>query len=287
MNDDRSPVVRPAPRSASTGSVRVANHAGAAPKTIPVMSASRNARPRTNGEGTALMGRNDELPNASASSRRAAAIDTARPATPPATASSTLSTSACETICRRVAPTAMRRAVCVRRATARASSRLATLAHAMRSTSPQTASRIWRLRPYASFIAATPEPAGTTLITCCGSMRMTSGIQLAGYPESFRIQLRSSSVKRGDIPSTDAPGRRRPMTRSQADTDCRSECAAAVDERFLRQGNPQVGRIAAKRFAEETCRCHTHDRERVARQHEGRANDRRITAVTHSARYGD
>ena len=42
---------------------------------------------------------------------------------------------------------ARRIAVCPRRATARASSRLATLAQAISSTRPQTPSRICRLRP--------------------------------------------------------------------------------------------------------------------------------------------
>ena len=37
-----------------------------------------------------------------------------------------------------------------------------------------------RLRPYCSFMAPTPAPAGTTSITCFGSVLMMSGIQLAG-----------------------------------------------------------------------------------------------------------
>ena len=75
---------------------------------------------------------------------------------------------------------ASRTAVWPRWATARASSRLATLAHAMSSTSPHTASRIRRLRPYCSFITPTPAPAGTTVITCSGSLRSISGIQFEG-----------------------------------------------------------------------------------------------------------
>ena len=71
-------------------------------------------------------------------------------------------------------------AVWPRRATARASSRFATLAQAMRSTSPHTPRRICRLRPYCSFMMPTPAPAGTTVMTCCGSDWMTSGIQFAG-----------------------------------------------------------------------------------------------------------
>ena len=38
---------RPVPRSASAGSVRVANQAGAAPKMMPVISASAKAKART------------------------------------------------------------------------------------------------------------------------------------------------------------------------------------------------------------------------------------------------
>ena len=140
-------MLRPDPRRASAGSVRVANHAGAAPKMIPVSSANPNANPRTVNEGTVLTGRNWELWKASVSSSRAAAIATTSPAIPPPTASKTLSVRACATICRR-APTARRTAACPRRATARASSRLATLAQAISSTNPQTASRICKLRPY-------------------------------------------------------------------------------------------------------------------------------------------
>ena len=110
-------MLRPAPRSASIGSVRVANHAGAAPKTMPVTSARPNANASTSGDGRVSIGRNVAPANASASSSRAAPIATTRPAMPPATASSTLSTSACVTICRRDAPIASRTAVCPRRAT--------------------------------------------------------------------------------------------------------------------------------------------------------------------------
>ncbi len=95
-------------------------------------------------------------------------------------ASSTLSTSASVTICRRDAPIARRTAVWPRRATARASSRFATLAQAISRTSAQTASRIRRLRPYCSFITPTPAPAGTTAITCCGSTRSISASQFGG-----------------------------------------------------------------------------------------------------------
>ena len=93
-------MLRPEPRRASTGSVRVANQAGAAPKTIPVKRATTNANSNTLGDGRGLMGRKCELRNAKTRSKRAAATATRRPATPPATASRILSHSACITICR-------------------------------------------------------------------------------------------------------------------------------------------------------------------------------------------
>ena len=215
--EERSLVLRPDPRSASAGSVRVASQAGAAPKMIPVSSASPNANANTMSDGVTLMGRKCELWNASARSSRAAAMATRSPTMPPPMASRTLSVSACVTICLGVAPTASRIAVCPRRATPRASSRFATLAQAISNTRPHTESRICRLRPYSSFITATPAPAGTTLTTCLGSMRMTSAIQLAGYPESFCNHWRSNPVRRGAMPSIEAPGRNRPIMRSHAE----------------------------------------------------------------------
>ena len=179
-NEERSCVPRPDPRSASAGSVRVASQAGVAPKMIPVTSAKPKANANTTSDGAVLMGRKCELWKARASSRRAAAMATRSPTMPPPMASKTLSVSACMTICRGVAPTASRTAVWPRRATPRASSRFATLEQAIRSTKPHTDRRICRLRPYSSFITATPAPAGTTFSTCLGSRRITSAIQLAG-----------------------------------------------------------------------------------------------------------
>ena len=49
------------PRSASTGSVRVANQAGAAPKMMPVSSATPKAKASTSSDGRVLIGRNVRL----------------------------------------------------------------------------------------------------------------------------------------------------------------------------------------------------------------------------------
>ena len=76
-----SPVLRPAPRNASTGWVRVANHAGAAPKMIPVNRASANANASTTSEGLVVIGRKCALLKARFKRRRAAAAaEPARPA---------------------------------------------------------------------------------------------------------------------------------------------------------------------------------------------------------------
>ena len=93
------------------GLVRVANHAGAAPKARPVTKARPNANARTIGAGRVSIGTKAAPANDSASSRRAVPIATTRPAMPPATPSRTLSMSACVTICRREAPSARRTAV--------------------------------------------------------------------------------------------------------------------------------------------------------------------------------
>src|SRR5580693_546520 len=60
------------------------------------------------------------------------------------------------------------------------------------------------------------------LITCFGRTRMTSGIQLDGYPDSFWLHCFRTPVRRGAMPAVVAPGRKRPMTRSHADGDWRS-----------------------------------------------------------------
>src|SRR6516164_3806245 len=153
-------------------------------------------------------------------------LATPKPTTPPPIASSTLSTSACVTISQAVAPTAIRTAVCPRRATPLASSRFATFEQAISSTSPHTTSKICRLLPYSSFITATPAPAGTTLSTCFGNIRITSGIQFAGYPESYCSHCRKVVVSRADIPSVVAPSFNLPMTRSHAEIGCRSRLAS-------------------------------------------------------------
>ena len=81
------------------------------------------------------------------------------------------------------------------------------------------------------------------------------------------------------MPSVVAPGRSRPIARSHADDGLAEDRRVAVDQRLLLQRNPQIRRIAAQRFAEESRRRHADDGERVALDDERGADDRWIAAV--------
>ena len=76
-----------------------------------------------------------------------------------------------------------------------------------------------------------------------------------------------------------APGLALPITRSHAEIDCFRSEFSRVDERFLLQGQPELGRIAAQRFTEEARRCNAGDGERMPLDDEGRSHDRRIGVV--------
>ena len=110
----------------------------------------------------------------------------------------------------------------------------------------------------------------------------TSDSQFAGQPESCGIHWRRTFVSRGAMPSVVAPGLRRPMTRSQAETGWRSSELAPVTSRFVLNRDPEVGRIVAERIAEEARRRHAGDRERVAFDDERLADERLIAAVDRS-----
>jgi hypothetical protein len=56
--------------------------------------------------------------------------------------------------------------------------------------------------------------------------------------------------------------------------------AVAVHGSLLIHGNPEVGRVAAKRLAEETGRRHADDGERVAFHDDGGTDHRRISTVS-------
>ena len=108
---------------------------------------------------------------------------------------------------------------------------------------------------------------------------MTSGIQLAGYPESCCSHCRSTPVSRGAMPSIEAPGRRRPITRNHAEMGWCSSALSPSIKRLLLQRNPDVGRIAAQRFAEKSGRRHADHRERMALDDKCGPDHRRIAAI--------
>ena len=158
----------PAPRSASTGSVRVANHAGArAEDDAGHERQAEGERRAPSATAACSIGRKRAVRTPAPAAAAPRRWRPPGPAMPPATASS----DALDERLRDDLPRATRRSPAAPPSArgaprARASSRLATFAQAMSSTSPQTPSRICRLRPYSSFITPTPAPAGTTVITC-------------------------------------------------------------------------------------------------------------------------
>jgi hypothetical protein len=90
-------------------------------------------------------------------------------------------------------------------------------------------------------------------------------VQDAGEP-------RADAVDRGVRPNPAdhaQPGRNRLL----------EDGRVAVDERLLLERNPQIGRIASQRLAEEPGRRHADDREGVSFDDQGRANERGIAAV--------
>ena len=155
-----------------------------------------------------------------------------------------------------------------------------------RSAAPsrKPTSRICRLRPYSSFITATPAPAGTTVINCFGSMRITSGIQLAGYPESCCSHCRSTPVRRGAIPA-DGSSRAQAADHAQPRGGrLTQQCAVSIDHGLLLHRNPDVGRIAAQGFAEKSGRRDADHREGMALDNKGGTDHRMDRCRKSSAR---
>ena len=97
-----------------------------------------------------------------------------------------------------------------------------------------------------------------------------------------RVVLHPLAQDAGE-PRADAVGRRagrEPADHAQPRGDrLAQERRVAVDQRLLVQRNPQIGRIAAQRLAEEPGRRHADDRERMPLDDERGADDRRIAAV--------
>ena len=177
----------PAGLQASAGAVP--NSRPATTDTAAVNASTAPSTPTSASPGT--------LRGTSAGAARTIPAATARPAVPPATLRTTLSVSSWRTIRPRPAPSAPRTASSRRRAIPRASSRPATLAHAISSTSPVAAASIRSAgrngRPRSSrndvTRVSTPKPGD----------RGPSG------PARSRIVRTSVSACAGDTPSRSRP----------------------------------------------------------------------------------
>ena len=140
LKRDTTPVVRRLCLSEVDKSRLVARHAGAKPNSTPVSSetASVNTSTRQFRLSSTSLGKMPVFLSVNATSARLPQKAKSTPTAPPNAASNTLSVSSCRTSRHRPAPTASRTLISAPRKAARASSRFATLAHAISSTSATT-----------------------------------------------------------------------------------------------------------------------------------------------------
>ena len=122
--------------SAVHRSARLARSAGTKPKTRPVRTVMPSVNSKMRASGAGRMSSGFPSTGTSASNPRVMAKASAMPAAPPASDSTMLSTSNWRTNRPRVAPSDSRTEISFCLAKARAISRLATLAQAIRSTNP-------------------------------------------------------------------------------------------------------------------------------------------------------
>ena len=127
--------LRPPSFSASFRSARPARSAGIAPARMPVRIDAASANSSTRAVDRHLFGARQLAGEQRRAGARAPMRASSSPAAPPATASTSASTSSCWNTRPRPAPSAERIAISLRRASARANSRLPTLAQAISRTS--------------------------------------------------------------------------------------------------------------------------------------------------------
>ncbi len=134
----------PSPLIAVLKSCRVACSAGASPNTIPVKAVNTSEYPQTCRSGfTFHTSRGAPCGKCASTNRAMPSIDqnaTRDPSVPPRNAISRLSVNSCRTICQRLPPIDSRIAISLCLADARARSKFATFAHAIRRTNPTAAS---------------------------------------------------------------------------------------------------------------------------------------------------
>ena len=140
----------------SITSHRVDSSAGTRPKDTPATSDAVRANPSTTGSRLRSRVTGMGSGRSAWASRWRSSHARRTPAAPPSSASTMLSVRSCRTSARRRAPRASRTATSRRRPRACARRKLARLAHAMRRTSPTTASRS------AAAETTTPSTSGLT-----------------------------------------------------------------------------------------------------------------------------
>ena len=136
---DRRRVARTPVPSVDSGPAAVACSAGTTANRTAVASATSVVNARTRGLGATSMSMGRLLVDIRVTRARLAADARPTASVAAASASTSPSISSCRTTRPRLAPSASRSAISCRRAVARASRRLATLAHVISSTTPTTA----------------------------------------------------------------------------------------------------------------------------------------------------
>ncbi len=161
----------------------------------------------------------------------------------------------------------------------RASSRFATLAHAITSTSRQTPSSRRRLSPY-----------HLLHLLDAGAARNDRDALLRQYADDVGHQRRGiAALVFEPLPQHAGEARRQArdggaLAQPAHDPEPRRhrlshQRAAAGDERFLLQRQPQVRRVRPERIAVEARRCDADDRERMPLDDEARTDHRRVGAI--------
>src|SRR5713226_1978155 len=170
--------------------------AGASPKSSPVRRETPRVKSRTRRSKVISCTRGNCC-GLAATSRRTSPHARVSPSVPPTSESSMLSVRSWRTMRRRPAPSAVRMAISRRRATARASRRLATLAQAISRTRPTTASsttRVWRTGPAESSrsgIKCTLWPVVTGYCWCrrAAGLEAADDVEIVGFAVGADISL--------------------------------------------------------------------------------------------------
>ena len=174
----RRPTSGHPPSAHAATPARAACHAGAKPKRMPVRRLAEREREDGAVDRDVVDARDAagaERPNRWISARWR---DRLR-AMPPASARTTLSTSICRTRRRRLAPSAVLIAISFSRTDARTSSRLATFAHAMSTTTPTAASRV----------SSAGRMSLPTICSCSGVTSADSSALESGYCLASRSEI--------------------------------------------------------------------------------------------------